>query len=47
LLAFAFGGLLTLAGSQRARRARRRASRICDACGRLIVRGQRTCDCDL
>jgi hypothetical protein len=41
--ALAFGVLLTLPGL---RRAARRAESFCSTCGRRILQGQRTCDCD-
>jgi hypothetical protein len=41
--ALAFGVLLTLPGL---RRAARRAEQYCSTCGRRILQGQRTCDCD-
>jgi hypothetical protein len=41
--ALAFGILLTLPGL---RRAARRAENHCQTCGRRILLGQRTCDCD-
>lgn len=41
--ALAFGVLLTLPGL---RRAARRAERVCERCGRRLLLGQRTCDCD-
>ena len=41
--ALAFAILLTLPGLHRAAR---RAERFCETCGRRIVLGQRTCDCD-
>ena len=43
LAALAFGVLLTLPG---ARSAARRSERFCAACGRRILLGERTCDCD-
>jgi hypothetical protein len=43
LLAFALAGLLSLSGL---RKAVRHAERVCASCGRLIVLGERTCDCD-
>jgi hypothetical protein len=44
LLAFAFAGLLALPGLRKA--ARRAEQRVCEACGRLKILGERTCDCD-
>jgi hypothetical protein len=41
--ALAFGVLLTLPGL---RRSARRAENYCASCGRRILLGQRTCDCD-
>jgi hypothetical protein len=41
--AVAFGVLLTLPGL---RRAARKAESFCTTCGRRILLGQRTCDCD-
>ena len=41
--ALAFGVLLTLPGLHRAAR---RAENFCESCGRRILLGQRTCDCD-
>jgi hypothetical protein len=41
--ALAFGVLLTLPGLHRAAR---RAENFCSGCGRRILLGQRTCDCD-
>jgi hypothetical protein len=41
--AVAFGVLLTLPS---VRRAARRAEEFCATCGRKILLGQRTCDCD-
>jgi hypothetical protein len=43
LLAFAFAGLLALPGL---RKATRRAGRFCETCGRRVIFGERTCDCD-
>jgi hypothetical protein len=43
LLAFAFAGALGLPGL---RKALRRGERYCVKCGRRILVGQRTCDCD-
>jgi hypothetical protein len=43
LLAFAFAGALALPAL---RKAVRRGERFCEACGRRILLGQRTCDCD-
>jgi hypothetical protein len=43
LLAAAFAGALALPGL---RKAVRRAERVCTSCGRRIVLGERTCDCD-
>jgi hypothetical protein len=41
--ALAFGVLLTLPGLHRAAR---RAENFCASCGRRVLLGQRTCDCD-
>ena len=41
--ALAFGALLTW---PRALRAARRAENFCAGCGRRILLGQRTCDCE-
>jgi hypothetical protein len=41
--ALAFGALLTW---PRLHRAARRAENFCEGCGRRILLGQRTCDCD-
>jgi uncharacterized integral membrane protein len=41
--ALAFGVLLTW---PRLHRAARRAENVCASCGRRILLGQRTCDCD-
>jgi hypothetical protein len=41
--ALAFAVLLTLPGL---RRSARRAETFCAGCGRRILQGQRTCDCD-
>jgi hypothetical protein len=43
LLAFALAGALSLPGL---RKALRRGERFCETCGRRILLGQRTCDCD-
>ena len=43
LLAAAFAGVLALPGL---RKKLRRAERACVSCGRRVVFGQRTCDCD-
>jgi hypothetical protein len=43
LLAAAFAGALALPGL---RRSVRRAENRCASCGRLILQGVRTCDCD-
>jgi hypothetical protein len=44
LLAIALGGALSL---QRLRKVLRGAERFCESCGRSIILGERTCDCDL
>jgi hypothetical protein len=44
LLTFAFAGVLALPGLRKA--ARRAEQRVCEACGRLKILGERTCDCD-
>ena len=43
LLAFGLAGALALPGL---RRAVRRTERYCVKCGRRVLLGQRTCDCD-
>ena len=43
LLAFAFAGALALPAL---RKAVRRGERFCESCGRRILLGERTCDCD-
>jgi hypothetical protein len=43
LLAFAFAGGLALPAL---RKAVRRGERFCESCGRRILLGERTCDCD-
>jgi hypothetical protein len=43
LLAAAFAGALTLPGL---RKAVRRGERYCASCGRRVLLGQRTCDCN-
>jgi hypothetical protein len=43
LLAAAFAGALALPGL---RKVVRRAERVCTRCGRVILLGERTCDCD-
>jgi hypothetical protein len=43
LLAFAFAGVLAMPGLLKAFR---RAERHCANCGRRILHGQQTCDCD-
>jgi hypothetical protein len=43
LAALAFGVILTVPGAVRAAR---RAESFCARCGRRIVLGHRTCDCD-
>jgi hypothetical protein len=43
LLTAAFAGLLALPGL---RKALRRGERVCIRCGRRLLLGQRTCDCD-
>jgi hypothetical protein len=43
LLAFAFACALAL---PRLRKALRRGERFCVSCGRRILLGERTCDCD-
>jgi hypothetical protein len=44
LLAAAFAGLLAV---PRLRKAVRRGERFCVSCGRRILLGERTCECDL
>jgi len=43
LLAFALAGALSLPAL---RKALRRGDRFCESCGRRILLGERTCDCD-
>jgi hypothetical protein len=43
LLAFALAGALAL---PRLRRALRGGERFCESCGRRVLLGERTCDCD-
>jgi len=43
LLAFALAGALALPGL---RKALRRGERFCESCGRRILLGERTCDCN-
>jgi hypothetical protein len=43
LLAAAFAGVLALPGL---RKAVRRGERFCVSCGRRVLLGQKTCDCD-
>lgn len=43
LLALGLAGLLALPGL---RKAARRSERFCLTCGRRLVLGERTCDCD-
>jgi hypothetical protein len=43
LLALAFAGLLALPSLGKAAR---RAGRFCETCGRRVILGERTCDCD-
>jgi hypothetical protein len=43
LLAFALAGLL---GLPALRRTLRRSERFCESCGRRILLGERTCDCN-
>jgi hypothetical protein len=43
LLAFALAGALLL---PRLRTALRHGERFCESCGRSIILGERTCDCD-
>jgi hypothetical protein len=43
LLAFAFAGALSLPGLHKALR---RGEQACASCGRRMLLGQRTCDCD-
>jgi hypothetical protein len=43
LLAFVFAGLVSL---PELRRALRRSERFCATCGRRLILGERTCDCD-
>jgi hypothetical protein len=43
LLAAAFAAALAVPGW---RKALRRAERFCEACGRRVLLGEKTCDCD-
>jgi len=43
LLAFALAGALSLPSL---RKALRRGERFCELCGRRVLLGERTCDCD-
>jgi hypothetical protein len=43
LLSFGLAGLLALPGL---RKAVRRTERVCTRCGRRLILGERTCDCD-
>ncbi len=43
LLAFVFAGLLAV---PRLRKAMRRGERFCASCGRRVLLGERTCDCE-
>ena len=43
LLAAAFAGVLAVPGL---RKAARRGERFCVSCGRRVLLGQKTCDCD-
>jgi hypothetical protein len=43
LLTLAFAGVLALPGL---RKALRGSERFCASCGRRVLLGQRTCDCD-
>ena len=43
LLAAAFAAVLAAPGL---RRALRRAERFCESCGRRVLLGEKTCDCD-
>ncbi len=46
LAAIVLGSLAGLPGLHRALRRRRRALRMCVDCGRTVLLGQRTCDCE-
>ncbi len=46
LAALVLGSLAGLPGLHRALRRRRRALRMCVDCGRTVLLGQRTCDCE-
>jgi hypothetical protein len=46
LLAFAFAGAAALPALKRFADRRRDVRRICLACGRRLILGERTCDCD-
>ncbi len=44
--ALVFGSVVGLPGLHRAVRQRRRALRTCLSCGRTLLLGERTCDCE-
>ena len=44
--ALAFAGLVGLPGFHRSLQRRRRALRRCLNCGRTVLLGERTCDCE-
>jgi hypothetical protein len=46
LAALVFGSLAGLPGLHKAVRRRRRALRMCLDCGRTLLLGERTCDCE-
>ncbi len=46
LLTFGLAGLLALATLPGAVRRRRALDRACARCGRRVLMGERTCDCD-
>jgi hypothetical protein len=46
LAAFVLGTVVGLPGLHRALQQRRRALRMCLSCGRSLLLGERTCDCE-
>ena len=46
LMAAAFAGLLFVGRLPGTVRRRRELTRLCSACGRRLIQGTRTCDCD-
>jgi hypothetical protein len=47
LAALVLGTLTGLPGLHRAVQQRRRALRMCVSCGRTLLLGERTCDCEI